>query len=112
MNQIGEHADPITLTVNGTPHQLTVDPETPLLYILRNDLGLKGPKYGCGSEQCGACKVLIDGADVPSCHLPVKQAQGVAITTVEGLGAPTHCTGCKKPLSKHKRSSVAIVFPV
>jgi len=86
MNQTDKHAEPITLTVNGAVHQLTVDPATPLLYILRNDLGLKGPKYGCGSEQCGACKVLIDGADVPSCHLLVKQAQGVAITTVEGLG--------------------------
>jgi len=86
MSQIGEHPEPITLTVNGAVHHLTVDPATPLLYILRNDLGLKGPKYGCGSEQCGACKVLIDGTDVPSCHLPVKQAQAVAITTVEGLG--------------------------
>jgi CO/xanthine dehydrogenase Mo-binding subunit/aerobic-type carbon monoxide dehydrogenase small subunit (CoxS/CutS family) len=78
----------ITLTVNGVLYPLTVDPETPLLYILRNDLGLKGPKFGCGLEQCYACKVLIDGADVPSCKLPVEQAQGTQITTIEGLGTP------------------------
>lgn len=78
----------ITLTVNGATHQLTVAPETPLLYVLRNDLGLKGPKFGCGLEQCYACKVLIDGADVPSCKLPVQQAQGTQITTIEGLGTP------------------------
>jgi CO/xanthine dehydrogenase Mo-binding subunit/aerobic-type carbon monoxide dehydrogenase small subunit (CoxS/CutS family) len=78
----------ITLTVNGVLYPLTVDPETPLLYILRNDLGLKGPKFGCGLEQCYACKVLIDGADVPSCKLPVQQAQGTQITTIEGLGTP------------------------
>jgi aerobic-type carbon monoxide dehydrogenase small subunit (CoxS/CutS family) len=78
----------ITLTVNGGTYPLTVDPETPLLYILRNDLGLKGPKFGCGLEQCYACKVLIDGADVPSCKLPVQQAQGTQITTIEGLGTP------------------------
>ncbi|MFN8491330.1 MAG: molybdopterin cofactor-binding domain-containing protein [Caldilineaceae bacterium] len=86
----------ITLTVNGTPHQLTVDPETSLLYILRNDLGLKGPKYGCGSEQCGACKVLMDGNAVPSCKLPVKQVQGTTITTVEGLG----CADAFHPLQE------------
>lgn len=78
----------ITLTVNGVTYPLIVDPETPLLYILRNDLGLKGPKFGCGLEQCYACKVLIDGNDVPSCKLPVQQAQGAQITTIEGLGTP------------------------
>lgn len=77
---------PISLTVNGTTHRLITDPATPLLYILRNDLELKSPKYGCGSEQCGACTVLIDGAAVPSCHLPVGQVQGTKITTLEGLG--------------------------
>lgn len=76
----------ITLNVNGQTHQLEIDPQTPLLYALRNDLGLKGPKYGCGLEQCNTCKVLIDGADVPSCQVPVEQVQGLAITTVEGLG--------------------------
>lgn len=74
------------LYVNGNIHQVAVEPETPLLYVLRNDLGLKGPKYGCGREQCGACKVLIDGTAVPSCQMPVKQAAGLKIVTIEGLG--------------------------
>jgi CO/xanthine dehydrogenase Mo-binding subunit/aerobic-type carbon monoxide dehydrogenase small subunit (CoxS/CutS family) len=79
----------ITLNVNGKFHQLEVEFETPLLFVLRNDLGLKGVKYGCGSEQCGACKVLLDGQAVPTCKLPVKNAAGMPITTIEGLGAPS-----------------------
>lgn len=81
-------SEAVTLTVNGTTYPLNVEPETPLLYILRNELGLKGPKFGCGLEQCYACKVLIDGTDVPSCKLPVAQTQGTQITTIEGLGTP------------------------
>ena len=78
----------LTLHVNGIDHIVKVDPETPLLYVLRNDLGLKGVKYGCGSEQCGACKVLIDGQAVPTCKLPVKNVVGMEIITIEGLGSP------------------------
>lgn len=74
------------LNVNGQIHHLPVDPDTPLLYVLRHDLGLKGAKFGCGLEQCGACKVLIDGQDVPSCQIPVKQVAGSKIITIEGLG--------------------------
>jgi CO/xanthine dehydrogenase Mo-binding subunit len=77
----------INLVVNGQQQELQVDPETPLLFVLRNDLGLKSPKYGCGDELCGACKVLVDGQAVPSCQLPVKQVQDLAITTLEGLGS-------------------------
>ncbi|MEZ4512478.1 MAG: molybdopterin cofactor-binding domain-containing protein [Chloroflexota bacterium] len=80
----------IELIVNGTSHWVTAVPETPLLYVLRNDLGLKGPKYGCGQEQCNACKVLVDGQDVPSCKLPIEQVAGLSITTVEGLGSAEH----------------------
>ena len=76
----------IALNVNGQTYQLEVEPNTPLLYVLRNDLGLKGPKFGCGLEQCGACKVLVEGQAVPSCRLAVKNAQGRPITTIEGLG--------------------------
>ncbi|MEM7346785.1 MAG: 2Fe-2S iron-sulfur cluster-binding protein, partial [Chloroflexota bacterium] len=76
----------ISLTVNGKTYPIETHPETPLLYVLRNDLNLKGPKFGCGLEQCNACKVLIDDADVPSCDLPVKQVEGLEITTLEGLG--------------------------
>ena len=82
----------ITLRVNGASHQLDIDPRTPLLYVLRNDLGLKAAKYGCGTELCGACKVLIDGVDAPSCQLPAGHVAGLDITTVEGLaeGAELH----------------------
>ena len=74
-----------TLRVNGEIHQLELDPDTPLLYVLRNDLELKGAKYGCGTELCGACKVLIDGSDVPTCQLPIEHVEDLEITTLEGL---------------------------
>jgi len=64
------------------------DPDQPLLYILRNTLGLHGPKFGCGLAQCGACSVLVDGKAAHSCVLPVKQVAGRAVTTLEGLGTP------------------------
>ena len=75
----------ITLKVNGKTHTLDIDPSTPLLYILRNDLGLQGPRFGCGLGQCGACTVIIKGAAVRSCITPVSAAQGSEITTLEGL---------------------------
>ncbi len=77
---------PIVLHVNGNLVEVATDPETPLLTVLRNDLGLKGPKFGCGLEQCGACKVLIEGTATPSCQIPIKQVVGLPIITVEGLG--------------------------
>jgi nicotinate dehydrogenase subunit A len=64
------------------------DPGQPLLYVLRNDLGLHGPKFGCGLAQCGACTVLVDGKAVRSCVMPVRQAANHSITTLEGLGTP------------------------
>lgn len=76
-----------TLRVNGAAHTVSVDPDTPLLYILRNDLALNGPKFGCGLAQCGACSVLVDGKEVRSCVTPVSAVKG-AITTIEGLGTP------------------------
>jgi aerobic-type carbon monoxide dehydrogenase small subunit (CoxS/CutS family) len=76
----------IKLTVNGTVHMVDIpDPTTPLLYVLRNDLGLEGPRFGCGLGQCGACTVIIKGEAVRSCSRPVSAAQGVDITTLEGL---------------------------
>jgi nicotinate dehydrogenase subunit A len=75
-----------SLKVNDSIHEIVTSQETPLLYVLRNELGLVGPKYGCRLEQCNACLVLIDGQDVPSCRLPVSQAAGLQITTIEGLG--------------------------
>jgi aerobic-type carbon monoxide dehydrogenase small subunit (CoxS/CutS family) len=74
----------INLVVNGTTHTVDVDSSTPLLYVLRNDLELKGPRFGCGLSQCGACTVLIDGVAIRSCVTPVSGVRG-PITTLEGL---------------------------
>jgi len=77
----------ITLRVNGQSRTVDVDPATPLLYVLRNDLDLHGPKFGCGLSQCGACTVIIKGAATRSCILPVSSVQGAEVTTLEGLSA-------------------------
>ncbi len=76
----------VTLSVNGVSRAADVDPATPLLYVLRNDLGLHGPRFGCGLSQCGACTVLMDGKAIRSCTTPVSAAVGRRITTLEGLG--------------------------
>ena len=76
------------LRVNGVEHTVTADPATPLLTILRGELGLTGSRYGCGSNQCGACNVLIDDAAVAACDTPLWAAAGKTITTIEGLGTP------------------------
>ena len=76
----------IKLLVNGQEHHLALDGATPLLYVLRNDLELNGPKYGCGLGQCGACAVLVDGVAARSCVLPLKAVAGRSVTTLEGLG--------------------------
>jgi nicotinate dehydrogenase subunit A len=78
----------ISLRVNGHVHDLEVDPETPLLYVLSDDLQLRGPKFGCGVAQCGACTVLIAGRAVRSCVMPVSAVKQQDITTLEGLGTP------------------------
>ncbi len=75
-----------TLTVNGAQREVDVEPDTPLLYVLRDTLGLRGPKFGCGLAQCGACTVHVDGAETRSCVLPVEAVSG-AVTTLEGLGS-------------------------
>ena len=77
----------ITLRVNGRAHTVDIDPSTPLLYILRNDLGLQGPRFGCGLAQCGACSVLLDGKEIRSCVTPTAAVSGKKITTLEGLPA-------------------------
>jgi nicotinate dehydrogenase subunit A len=78
-------SDEIVLIVNGKSHTLQAEPETPLLYVLRNELGLTGPQFGCGEETCGACLVLIGDQAKPSCKLPVSQVGRTRITTLEGL---------------------------
>jgi nicotinate dehydrogenase subunit A len=80
------NAKPLTLTINGQVLETRVDPDTPLLNFLRNDLGLNGPKYGCGLGQCGACTVLVDGQAARSCIIPLEGIQGRTIMTLEGLG--------------------------
>lgn len=78
----------IRIVVNGTPHDVAAPPDTPLLYVLRDDLALTGPKFGCGLGQCGACMVHIDGVAVRSCRTPLSAAARGPITTIEGLGTP------------------------
>jgi nicotinate dehydrogenase subunit A len=79
-------AMPIRLKVNGVSHSVDVEPDTPLLYVLRNDLRLNGPKFGCGLGQCGACTVLLDGEPTRSCSTPVGDVGSEEVTTIEGLG--------------------------
>jgi nicotinate dehydrogenase subunit A len=78
---------PIRITVNGRSHDVTAAPDTPLLLVLRNDLELNAPKYGCGLGECGACTVLIDGVAARSCVIPVKGCAGRSVVTLEGLGS-------------------------
>lgn len=80
-------SSPVSLIVNGEAHCLDVPGDAPLLYVLRNDLALNGPKYGCGLGQCGACTVLVDGKCARSCVVPVSGVAGRRITTLEGLGS-------------------------
>jgi nicotinate dehydrogenase subunit A len=82
-----ENMSAITLKVNGRTHSLDLDPATPLLYALSDDLELRGPKFGCGLGQCGACTVIVKGQAMRSCITPVKAVDGVEVTTLEGLGS-------------------------
>ena len=80
-------AGELELTVNGVRRMAPVTPDTPLLYVLRNELGLSGPRFGCGLAQCGACAVLVNGKEIRSCIAPVSSATGKEVTTIEGLPA-------------------------
>src|SRR5947208_6433450 len=84
----GGKAERFTFRVNGTEHTFEAEGRTPLLDVLRNTLKLKGTRFGCGDEQCGACFVLVDGRAVASCTTPLSSVVGKAVTTVEGLGSP------------------------
>jgi nicotinate dehydrogenase subunit A len=87
----------LTIRVNGSKHNVNVDPAMPLLYVLRNYLQLNGPKYGCGLEQCGSCMVLIDGKATPSCRIPLLEVVSKTITTIEGL---TESNGVLHPVQQ------------
>ena len=78
----------ISLRVNGASHTVDADPSTPLLYVLSDDLGLRGPKFGCGLGQCGACAVIVNGRAIRSCVTPVSTIGAADVTTLEGLGTP------------------------
>ena len=75
----------IQLTINGSPQQLDIDPDTPLLWVIRDNIGLTGTKFGCGMGQCGACTVHLDGKAIRSCATPVSEAEGKLVRTIEGL---------------------------
>lgn len=87
---MSEMSEKLRITVDGRALDVAVDPRTPLLYVLRDDLGLANPRFGCGLAQCGACTVQLDGEPVRSCVLPVSAAAGKHVTTMAGLGTPEH----------------------
>jgi len=89
------------LNVNGKIHQIDVDPSMPLLWVLRDELNIKGPKFGCGIAMCGACTVHVDGAAVRSCVYPVSAVQG-EVTTVEGLGSPESLHAVQQAWIEHQ----------
>ena len=76
------------LTINGTPHDIDIEPDTPLLWVLRDEVGLTGTKYGCGVAQCGACTVHVDGEAQRSCQVQIGDLEGAEVTTIEGVGTP------------------------
>ena len=95
----------LNLKVNGRAHSLDVDPATPLLYVLSDDLELRGPKFGCGLGQCGSCTVLVKGQAVRSCVTTAGSVAGPEITTIEGLGTSTSRTRFSRPSSTSRRCS-------
>ncbi|MEP7298732.1 MAG: (2Fe-2S)-binding protein [Burkholderiales bacterium] len=90
----------IALTVNGQAHALAVPRDAPLLNVLRNDLGLNGPKYGCGLGECGACAVLVDGIQARACAIPVGGVEGRHVTTLEGLAGLVEEAGALHPVQQ------------
>ena len=101
----------IRINVNGCEHQLEVDESTPLIYILRNDLGLKGTKLGCGLEQCGACKVIVDGKAVFSCNSPVSSFANCSITNIEGIGTTDKLHPIQKSFVIEKAAQCGYCIP-
>jgi isoquinoline 1-oxidoreductase alpha subunit len=92
----------IRLTINGKTHNVDVDPNTPLLWVIREQVGLTGTKYGCGVAQCGACTVHIDGTPIRSCAMPASAAAGRKITTIEGLASGNTLTKVQKAWIEHE----------
>ena len=97
----------IALNVNGNRQTVDADPATPLLYVLADDLGLRGPKFGCGLGQCGACTVILDGKAIRSCVTPVSSVGAATITTLEGLGTADRRTRSSRRSSTSRPRSAA-----
>lgn len=95
---------PIRLFVNQRVHEVDVAPDTPLLYVLMNELALQGPRFGCGLAQCGSCSVLVDGVETRSCTTPVSRVEGKAVTTLEGLAA--------WDMQQRRLPAVAVLHPI
>ena len=94
-------ANNVRITVNGKPHEVEADPSTPLLYVLRNELGQRGPRFGCGLSQCGACTVHVGGSATRSCATPVSAVGDQPITTLDGLAAATPAKRRARPGALH-----------
>ena len=101
----------IRIKVNGCDHQIDVDEKTPLIYVLRNDLCLKGTKLGCGFEQCGACKVIVGGKAVFSCNSPVSSFANCSITTIEGIGTADKLHPIQESFVKEKAAQCGYCIP-
>jgi nicotinate dehydrogenase subunit A len=101
----------ISLKVNGQAHQIDADPTTPLLYVLRNELGLNGAKFGCGLGQCGSCTVMVNGDAVLSCVVPIILADGQDITTVEGLGTVEQPGPMQRAFIEHQAAQCGYCIP-
>jgi nicotinate dehydrogenase subunit A len=101
----------ISLKVNGKAHQIDADPTTPLLYVLRNELGLNGAKFGCGLGQCGSCTVMVNGDAVMSCVVPIILADGQDITTVEGLGTVEEPGPMQRAFIEHQAAQCGYCIP-
>jgi nicotinate dehydrogenase subunit A len=97
--------------VNGVTRESQAAEDTPLLYVLRNDLGLKSPHFGCGTEQCGACLVLVDGRPVTSCTTPLSAVLGKPVTTVEGLGDETRPHALQRALLDEQAAQCGYCLP-
>ena len=97
----------IALKVNGRSHTVDVDPATPLLYVLSDDLALRGPKFGCGLGQCGSCTVIVRGRAIRSCVTPVSTVGDAEVTTLEGLGTVEGRIPSSAPSSRSRRRSAA-----
>lgn len=99
------------IKVNGHVHRIDADPDTPLLYVLRDELALNAAKYGCGLGQCGACTVLVDGAAVLSCVTPVMLIEGRSITTLEGLGGPDNPSPIQRAFIEEQAAQCGYCIP-